>query len=219
MAKLSVNVALAELKGPDFKSSMKTLNAWELVRFDVGLGGTPVTLTVSQVAKCNSVDECTIDVPIGVSYSIASELKDNITNAQTTAERNDHRQLLMRIETHARAHYSRVAKPLIPDWEADIRKDLDKTLPTRKTPTSEDEGQIQARLAPLVAYWVEELGYRIKKDVNGWEKTDYPQLVKFMQNFRSLSVFLPDGLPIPKFASKPPKRPAITFPACQARKS
>src|SRR5262249_47408378 len=150
MATLSIKVALAQLGNPDFNSTKKQLDAWEVVRFDAGKGGTPLALTVAQVAKCYYVTDCTIDVPIPVTYSIASELQDNITNAQSTAERNAHKQLLMRIKTHARQHYTRVEKPLIPTWETDVKKDLARTLPSSTSATTEDEPAIRARLAPLV---------------------------------------------------------------------
>ena len=154
MAKLSINVALAKLGNPDFSLTQKKLDAWEIVRFDVGQSGTPVALKVAQVAKCNYVTDCTINVTVGVTYMIASELQDNISNAQTKAEQNAHRQILMRVESHAASHYTRVVKPVIPTWEAEIRKDLDKTLPSDVATTTEDDGAIRDRLAPLVSYWV-----------------------------------------------------------------
>ena len=206
MAKLSINVALAKLGEPDFSSTQKELDAWEIVRFDVGQGGTPVALKVAQVAKCNYVTDCTIDVPVGVTYRIASELQANISNAQTKAEQNAHRQILMRVKWHAALHYTRVVKPVIPTWEAEIRKDLDKTLPSDVAPTTEDEGAIRERLAPLVSYWVEELGYRIGQDVNLWEQTDYPHLEIFLRSLQGIALFLPNGFPIPKFLRKAPSR-------------
>ena len=174
MAKLSINVALAKLGEPDFSLTQKELDAWEMVRFDVGQGGTPVALKVAQVAKCNYVTDCTIDVPVGVTYRIASELQANISNAQTKAEQNAHRQILMRVKWHAARHYTRVVELVIPPWKAEISKDLDKTLPSDVATTTEDEGVIRDRLAPLVSYWVEELGFRIEQEVNLWEQTDYP---------------------------------------------
>jgi hypothetical protein len=218
MARLSINVALAKLGNPDFRFTKKELDAWEIVRFDVGQGGTSVALKVAQVAQCHYVTDCTIDVPIGVTYSIASELQDDIANAQTTAERNDLRRLLMRVESHAVTHYTRTAKPVIPTWEAEIRKDLDKTLPSDVAPTTEDEGAIRDRLAPLVSYWVEELGFRTEQDGNQWDKADYPHLEKFLQGLRGIAVFLPLGFPIPKSLRKAPSRPKITFPECRAKK-
>ena len=218
MAKLSINVALAKLGNPDFSLTQKKLDAWEIVRFDVGQGGTPAALKVAQVAKCNYVTDCTINVTVGVTYMIASELQDNISNAQTKAEQNAHRQILMRVESHAASHYTRVVKPVIPTWEAEIRKDLDKTLPSDVATTTEDDGAIRDRLAPLVSYWVEELGFRIEQDVNLWERKDYPQLEIFLRSLRGIAVFLPNGLPIPKFLRKAPSRPKITFPACRAKK-
>ena len=218
MAKLSINVALAKFGNPDFSLPQKKLDAWELVRFDVGQGGTPVALKVAQVANCNYVTDCTIDVPVGVTYMIASELQQNIANAQTKAEQNAHRQILLRVESHAASHYTRVVKPVIPTWVTDITKDLDKTLPSDVAPTTEDEPAIRDRLAPLVSYWVEELGYRIAQDVNQWEQKDYPNLQIFMQSLPGISVFLPNGIPIPKFLRKAPSRPKITFPPCRAKK-
>ena len=76
MAKLSINVALANLGNPDFSLTQKKLDAWEIVRFDVGQGGTPVALKVAQVAKCNDVTDCTINVTVGVTHMIASEHQD-----------------------------------------------------------------------------------------------------------------------------------------------
>jgi hypothetical protein len=218
MATLAVNVAVDKLENPDFSSTQKELKAWEVVRFNVGQGGTTVALSASRIGECNYVDDCKIDVPIAVTYMIASDLRDNIANAQDVAQRNDHRAILLRIETHARTHYSRVVEKVIPAWVSEIKTDLLKTLPTKLAPTSENEDEIRARITPLVDYWVGELGFRMAHDVNEWERLDYPQLEKFMGNLRGVSVFLPQGFPIPRFLLKPESRPKVTFPTCRPKK-
>ena len=123
-------------------------------------------------------EDCTVDVPVAVTFRIASELQDNIANAIATGAPkvtvNAHRQILARIQSHAHSHYRRVVTKVIPVWESDIKKDLNRTLPTNVAPTSEQERDIQARVARLVEYWVRELGYRTAYDVHEWEKLDYP---------------------------------------------
>jgi hypothetical protein len=216
---LSVKVSIAALGNPDYGSTEKTLNAQELVKFDIGKGGSKVDpLTVAQVGGCNYVKDCTVDVPVPVTYSIASELKDNIANAADKQQRNAHRLVLHRIESHARMHYQRVINEVIPAWTKDIEKDLHKTLPTDKTPTSLEESKLKEMVVELVEYWVRELGFRVAKNVNDWEAADYPELEKFMRTLAGYDRWSALGLVVPKFKQTAPKRPAIAFPSCRPKK-
>jgi hypothetical protein len=219
MATLSVKASIAQLGTPDFSLTKTQLKAWEVVRFDVGQGGTTPAVTAAPIGGCYYVKDCTVDVPVAVTFRIASELRDNIDNAIANgapkATVNAHRQILARIQSHAHSHYSRVATKVIPAWESDIKKDLNRTLPTSVAPTSEQGSDIQARVARLVDYWVRELGYRTAYDVHEWEELDYPVIKKDMEG---LHVWLAEAFPIPPLALGPVTRPTITFPPCRPRK-
>ena len=219
MATLSVKVSIAPLGTPDFSLTQTQLKAWEVVRFDVGQGGTTSTVTAAPIGGCHYVKDCTVDVPVPVTFRIASELQDNIANAIANGEPkvtvNAHRQILARIQSHAHSHYRRVVTKVIPVWESDIKKDLNRTLPTSVAPTSEQERDIQARVARLVEYWVRELGYRTASDVHEWEKLDYPLIKKEMEG---LHVWVAEAFPIPPLALGPVSRPTITFPPCRPKK-
>jgi hypothetical protein len=216
MAKISVTVSIDTLGSPDYKSTAKALDAYELVRFVVGQGGSRLDLGVAQVGGCNYVKECKIDVPVAVTYQVASDLKDNIDNAADVRQKNDFKMILSRIESHARTHYDRVVKDVIRAWKSDVVKDLDKTLPTDKAPTSLTESKIKELVRPLVDYWVIELGYRVHQNVHEWEKEDYPKLQKFMIQHNMFVA----NLPVPSAPSKPSSsRPKTTFPACQVKKA
>jgi hypothetical protein len=216
MAGLSVNVSIAKLGTPDESFTAKQLDAYEIVKFLIAPGSARVgPLTVAQIGGCNYVDDCPIEVPVEVKYWVASDFQTAIANATTTAEKNGWRSFRLRIKWHAEKHYDSVADSVIPAWKTDILKDLNKTVPTRGAPTSLQESDILLRITELVTYWVDELGYRIARDVNDWEQKDYPKISKLMTQV--LPVFLPQGLPIPPFLLKPPSRPSIAFPACRPK--
>lgn len=217
---LSVTVSIAKLGNPDFSSTAKALNAQELVKFDIGMGGTKIDpLNVAQIGGCSYVVDCTLDVPIPVTFSIASELKDNIANATEKKQHNAHRQVLARIESHARMHYQRVVNEVIPAWTKAIEADLHKTLPTDQAPTSLKEAELKKQVVELVEYWVRDLGFRVAKNVNDWEAADYPELEKFMRTLPGYDRWSALGLIVPKFSQTVPKRPAITFPSCRPKKT
>jgi hypothetical protein len=214
MARLSVTVSIDKLGPPDYSSTAKTLDAFELVQFQVGQGGSRIAPTFEQVGECTYVKDCAIDVPIAVTYQVASDLKDNIDNAQSLREKNAHRQILSRIESHARLHYNRVVTNVIPAWTSDVTKDLDKALPTDQAPTSLAEKEIMDRVRPLVDYWIAELVDRARQDVYQWEVSDYPEIEKFISRLGGFAVLAVPRAPRRKAGS----RPETVFPACQVKK-
>ena len=218
MAGLDVTVHIPKLGNPDFSFTEKQLKAWELVTFSIGQGGSRIApLNFAQIGGCNYVQDCGISVHVDFTYRVARELQEHITDAATagnTALANIHTNILLRVKWHAGNHYERVVNSVIPAWESDLQKELAKTLPTDHAPTSLQESEIQARIAELVAYWVGELGYRMARDVNDWERADYPQLSTFMRS-PQIGGWMPLDFPVPKFREKQPSRPKITFPRCQ----
>jgi hypothetical protein len=220
MAGLDVTVHIPKIGNPDFSFTEKQLKAWELVTFSIGQAGSRIDpLNFAQVGGCNFVKDCGISVHVDFTFHVARELKESIKDAHdagNTPLANALHIILLRVEQHARTHYERVVNNVILTWESDLQKDLTKTLPTDRAPTSLPKSGIQARVADLVAYWVAELGYRMARDVNEWEREDYPQLEKFVHSIPGADVFL-SGFPIPRFLKKQPSRPTIAFPACRPK--
>src|SRR5262245_34124680 len=183
---MTVHVAIPALGKPDMYITTAHLDAHELVKFTIGQGGSSFKPNVLPIGGCNYVQDYILDVPVAVSYQIASEFQDAIDKAKARTDKataNATIQILRRIKFHAVTHYNRVATKVIPLWQSDAAKDLDSTLPTKKTPTSLTDVEIQERAGPLVSYWVDELVYRMAKDVNDWEAADYPELDKFIRSF------------------------------------
>jgi hypothetical protein len=219
MAAISVNLSVPKLGSPDYSLTSTQLKAWEVVKFTPGLGGTPIDpWEVAPIGGCNYVKACGINVTVGVQYFVAKEINDNIVGAVDKQQSNAYRNLRLRIEHHARAHYDRVVKTVIPAWHKEIQKDLETSAPTDRKPTSLSDAEIQKQIVALVSHWIVELGFRIEKDVNDWEKQDYPELTKFLRKLIGLDWFLPNGFPVPEFRKSAPPRPKIAFPACVPKK-
>lgn len=220
MAGLDVTVHIPKIGTPDFSFTQTQLKAWELVTFNIGQGGIRIDpLTFAQMGGCNYVKDGGISVHVDFTFRVARELKESIKAAQDATDKrlsNALHIILLHVEQHARTHYERVVNNVILTWESDLQKDLTKTLPTERTPTSLPESGIQERIADLVAYWVSELGFRMARDVNEWEREDYPKLEKVMHNTPGADVFT-SGFPIPRFLKKQPSRPTIAFPACRPK--
>jgi hypothetical protein len=156
MAGIDVTVHIPKIGNPDFSFTEKQLKAWELVTFGIGPGGTCIApLTFAQVGGCNFVKDCGISVHVDFAFRVARELKESIKDAQDAADKRPSNALqiiLLHVEQHARTHYERVVNNVILTWESDLQKDLTKTLPTDRAPTSLPESGIQERIADLVGF-------------------------------------------------------------------
>jgi hypothetical protein len=218
MAAISVKVSVPELGNPDFRRTAKELNAWELVKI-TAKAGDKINLEIGQNGGCNHVNTCGVNVTIGVEFSVAKDINDAIAGAVEKQVSNAWRQLRLRIVHHAREHFNRVVKDVIPAWQKNIQKDLESSLPTQQKPTSLAELEIHKQVGALVAYWIVELGFRMEKDINDWERQDYPELTRFVHKLAGLEWFLPDGFPVPEFRKSAQPRPKIAFPACVPKKA
>jgi hypothetical protein len=230
MADVDVEVHIPKFGAPDFSLTARQLgqssrpsghagassDVWELVRLVNG----KVTLDpqdVDQIGKCYFVKDLSIRVDFGLEYFIAKDLQDNITNAANAGDKgqaNFHRSLLLKVKSHAQQHYEQFVE-VIMAWEGDIKADLVKTLPTDKKPTSFQELQIKQAIGTLVADWVVELEFRLKRRAFEWEKLDYPHIEAQMKSDPRVSVFMPMGFSLPPVPKSPGPRGKIIFPTCR----
>jgi hypothetical protein len=218
MAEISVKVSIPELGNADFRRTAKELDAWELVKI-TAKAGDKIDLKIGQNSGCSHVTTCGVSVTVGVEFSVAKDINDAIAGAVEKQVSNAWRQLRLRIVHHAREHFNRVVKDVIPPWQKNFQKDLEATLPTERKPTSLAELEIHKQVGTLVAYWIAELGFRMEKDINDWERQDYPELTKFLRDLKGIEWFLPNGFPVPQFRKSAPPRPKIAFPACVPKKA
>jgi hypothetical protein len=226
MANVDVEVHIPKFGAPDFSMTAKQLgqssrpsgrgassDVWELVRLVNGM----VSLDpqdVAQVGKCGFVKDLSVRVNFGLEYFVAKDLQDNISNAANKGVANFHHSILQKIKSHAQQHYEQFVE-VIMAWEGDIKADLVKTLPTDKRPTSLQELQIKQAIGALVADWVVELEFRLKRRAYEWEKLDYPHIVKQMTSDPRVPVFMPTGLSLPPEPKGPAPRRKFAFPPCR----
>jgi hypothetical protein len=159
----------------------------------------------------------TLRIDFGLEYFVASDLRDNINNAANAGQTrlaDFFHQLLRRVEWHATQHYEQFVK-VIMAWEGDIKDDLIKALPTERKPTSLSEIEIKKGIGALVADWVVELDFRMKRESVEWENSDYPKIQAQMQSYPGVSVFMPRPFSVPPKPQSPAARRKITFPPCR----
>jgi hypothetical protein len=227
---VDVTVDIPKLGSPDVSLTARELgqrsrpsghgtrasDVWEIVRLDGKPSLDPQE--VAQIGKCRFVKNLSVNVPFTLEYFVAKDLQDNVDNAVKTqapkGEQNFHRWLLQRVKGHAAQHYDQYVK-VITAWKADIKQDLEKTLPTEKRPTSLQELEIKEQIGALVSDWIAELDFRLKQDAFQWEKTDYPHIEKQMKSTPGATVFMPTGLSLPPAPQSPASRRKVTFPPCR----
>jgi hypothetical protein len=228
---VDVKVDIPKLGSPDLSLTAKELgqrsrpsgrgsrpsDVWEVVRLIDGKTSLDPQ-DVAKVGKCSFVKDLTVNVQFALEFFVAKELQDNADNAVRTqapkSEQNFHRWLLQRVKTHAAQHYDQFVK-VITAWKDEVRKDLEKSLPTEKKPTSLKEVEIKEQIGVLVSDWIAELDYRLKQEAFQWEKTDYPQIEKQMKSTPGAAVFMPTGLSLPPTPKSPASRRKVTFPPCR----
>ena len=213
MGCFNILVNVAKLGNPETSVSKDALDALELVKFTLGNFEID-TLEVLQVGKCHYVEDCGITVPIDVSYFISRNLKDDTNNADRR-ERIRFMSIYNRVAWHARAHYRRVVRDVVPTWTEELQKELRRVLPTRESPTDLGKNEIKQQIGSLMAYYVELLALRIGQDIRQWDQTDYPKLEKFVRRFHVIWKLAVPKAPKSK-RSKPPK---LHFPSCKPKAS
>jgi hypothetical protein len=225
---VDVEVHLPKFGTPDFSFTARELgqrfqrpghgnppnDVWEIVHLVNG----KVSLdpqNVAQIGACYYVSDLFIRVDFGLEYFIASDLKANKNNAtQNRATANFYHWLLLRVQSHAKEHYEQFVK-VIMTWEGDIKDDLVKTLPTDQKPTSLQELEIKSGIGGLVADWIVELEYRMKRAAFEWEKLDYPQIEAEMKNYPGNPLWTPTGFAVPPQPRSPASRRKLIFPSCR----
>src|SRR5215468_6673682 len=149
MSSLDVKVAIPKFGQPDFSKTAKELgDVWESVSLVGTVSLNPQDL--GQTGSCWFVKDLLVSLDFRLDYFIAKEMDDNIKNAATVEEKNQHRGLLLRIRWHAHQHYEQFVKE-ITDWQAEIKADLLKILPTDRRTTSLQESEIKNKIGILVS--------------------------------------------------------------------
>jgi hypothetical protein len=230
MDRVNVEVHTPKFGTPDFSLTARELgqrmqpsghgsrpsDIWEIVRLVNG----KVSLNpqdVAQIGSCNFVKALSIRVDFGLEYFVARDLQDNIQNAMQSQDKglsNFFHWLLMRVQSHAKEHYEQFVT-VIMAWEGEIKDDLMKKLPTDQTPTSLQALDIKNGIGALVADWVVDLEYRLKRRAYDWENLDYPHIEAEMKRVPGVSVFMPMGFGLPPKPQPPASRRKVTFPPCR----
>jgi hypothetical protein len=229
---IDVKVDIPKLGSPDLSLTAKELgqrsrpsghgsrasDVWEIVRLINGTSALDPQ-DVATVGKCSFVKDLSVNVHFDLEFFVAKELQDNVDNATNsqapTGVQNFHRWLLQRVKTHAAQHYDQFVK-VITAWKDEVRKDLEKTLPTEKKPTSLPEADIKKQIGAVVSDWATELAFRLQQEAFQWEKTDYPQIEKEMKSRPGAAVFMPTGFSLPPTPQSPASRRKVTFPPCRS---
>ena len=166
------------------------------------------------------VKDCTVDVPVPVTFRIASELQDNIANAIATGAAQGHRQrpppdpgadpIPRAFSLPPRRHQGdpglgeRHQEGFEPDVANERRADL------RTGTRHPGAGRPPRRVLGARAR------YRTASDVHEWEKLDSPLIKKEMEG---LHVWVAEAFPILPLALGPVTRPTITFPPAGPRRN